>query len=184
MWRRWVGWAGRAVAAAGKPSCHTADQSGGTPRSNLNTPTHCLSCSPRRQEAHCAHFWGSLSCLQAKIGVTTLSLVLVPNPVPLLWDFSVWLERKSWTKMGTWVDLSKEMPGGSNSPARTTPVPFGGESDYMRMLREAQVTDRHLHKNLCLHLSRPLQVRAGQFCISLTACRAAPIFWTLKNEPK
>merc|ERR1712147_418250 len=30
------------------------------------------------------------------------------------------------------------MPGGSNSPARTTPVPFGGESDYMRMLREAQ----------------------------------------------
>ena len=86
--------------------------------------------------------------------------------------------------MGTWVDLSKEMPGGSNSPARTTPVPFGGESDYMRMLREAQVTDRHLHKNLCLHLSRPLQVRARQFCISLTASRAAPIFWTLKNEPK
>jgi len=40
--------------------------------------------------------------------------------------------------MGTWVDLSKELPGGSNSPARTTPVPFGGESDYMRMLREAQ----------------------------------------------
>ena len=76
--------------------------------------------------------------------------------------------------MGTWVDLSKEMPGGSNSPARTTPVPFGGESDYMRMLREAQVTDPPLHKNLCLHLSRPLQVRAGQFCISLTACRSAP----------
>ena len=52
------------MAAAGKPSCHTADprQSGGTPRSNLNTPTHCLSCSLRRQEAHCAHFWGSLSC--------------------------------------------------------------------------------------------------------------------------
>ena len=43
--------------------------------------------------------------------------------------------------MGTWVDLSKELPGGSNSPARTTPVPFGGESDYMRMLREAQVLD-------------------------------------------
>ena len=41
--------------------------------------------------------------------------------------------------MGTWVDLSKELPGGSSSPARTTPVPFGGESDYMRMLREAQV---------------------------------------------
>jgi len=40
--------------------------------------------------------------------------------------------------MGTWVDLSKELPGGSSSPARTTPVPFGGESDYMRMLREAQ----------------------------------------------
>jgi len=37
-----------------------------------------------------------------------------------------------------WVDLSKELPGGSNSPARTTPVPFGSDSDYMRMLREAQ----------------------------------------------
>lgn len=37
-----------------------------------------------------------------------------------------------------WVDLSKELPGASASPARTTPVPFGGESDYMRMLREAQ----------------------------------------------
>ena len=41
--------------------------------------------------------------------------------------------------MGTWVDLSKELPGASSSPARTTPVPFGSESDYMRMLREAQV---------------------------------------------
>ena len=48
--------------------------------------------------------------------------------------------------MGTWVDLSKELPGGSSSPARTTPVPFGGESDYMRMLREAQVVDHPLHK--------------------------------------
>ena len=41
--------------------------------------------------------------------------------------------------MATWVDLSKELPGASTSPDRTTPVPFGGESDYMRMLREAQV---------------------------------------------
>ena len=49
--------------------------------------------------------------------------------------------------MGTWVDLSKELPGGSSSPARTTPVPFGGESDYMRMLREAQVVDHPLHKH-------------------------------------
>ena len=48
--------------------------------------------------------------------------------------------------MGTWVDLSKELPGGSTSPARTTPVPFGGESDYMRMLREAQVVYHPLHK--------------------------------------
>lgn len=37
----------------------------------------------------------------------------------------------------SWVDLSKELSG-SNSPPRTTPVPFGSESDYMRMLREAQ----------------------------------------------
>lgn len=40
--------------------------------------------------------------------------------------------------MSNWVDLSKELPGASQSPARTTPVPFGSESDYMRMLREAQ----------------------------------------------
>ena len=58
--------------------------------------------------------------------------------------------------MGTWVDLSKELPGGSTSPARTTPVPFGGESDYMRMLREAQVPDHYFHKNLCLPSSSRL----------------------------
>ena len=58
--------------------------------------------------------------------------------------------------MGTWVDLSKELPGGSTSPARTTPVPFGGESDYMRMLREAQVPDHYFHKNLCLPSSSSL----------------------------
>ena len=38
----------------------------------------------------------------------------------------------------SWVDLSKELSGGSSSPPRTTPIPFGSESDYMRMLREAQ----------------------------------------------
>eukprot|EP00092_Neocalanus_flemingeri_P004001 GFUD01004307.1.p1 GENE.GFUD01004307.1~~GFUD01004307.1.p1 ORF type:complete len:200 (+),score=23.43 GFUD01004307.1:340-939(+) len=37
----------------------------------------------------------------------------------------------------SWVDLSKELSGGIASP-RTTPIPFGSESDYMRMLREAQ----------------------------------------------
>jgi len=40
--------------------------------------------------------------------------------------------------MSNWVDLSKELPGATSSPPRTTPVPFGSESDYMRMLREAQ----------------------------------------------
>jgi len=34
----------------------------------------------------------------------------------------------------SWVDLSKELSGSSSSP----PVPFGSESDYMRMLKEAQ----------------------------------------------
>jgi len=38
----------------------------------------------------------------------------------------------------SWVDLSKELSGGITSPPRTTPIPFGSESDYMRMLREAQ----------------------------------------------
>jgi len=95
--------------------------------------------------------------------------------------------------MGTWVDLSKELPGGSSSPARTTPVPFGGESDYMRMLREAQVVYHPLHKHntntntnektnknaqggagsrisFVFHLSRLLQyVETGRFCISITA---------------
>lgn len=41
---------------------------------------------------------------------------------------------------GVWVDLAKEVPGGSSVDCtdRCTPVPFGSDSDYMRMLREAQ----------------------------------------------
>jgi len=34
----------------------------------------------------------------------------------------------------SWVDLSKELSGSSSSP----PIPFGSDSDYMRMLKEAQ----------------------------------------------
>ena len=72
--------------------------------------------------------------------------------------------------MGTWVDLSKELPGGSSSPARTTPVPFGGESDYMRMLREAQVLDHHIrHNNLCLPFITSSPLETAWFCISMTA---------------
>jgi BCL2/adenovirus E1B protein-interacting protein 3 len=36
----------------------------------------------------------------------------------------------------SWVDLSSL--AGQQSPNRITPVPFGGEQDYLRMLREAQ----------------------------------------------
>lgn len=38
----------------------------------------------------------------------------------------------------SWVDLSGQMTSGPISPRRITPVPFGGEQDYLRMLREAQ----------------------------------------------
>lgn len=42
----------------------------------------------------------------------------------------------------SWVDLSGQMvpttPPGAMTPRRITPVPFGGEHDYLRMLREAQ----------------------------------------------
>ena len=77
---------------------------------------------------------------------------------------------KSRVSMGTWVDLSKELPGGSSSPARTTPVPFGGESDYMRMLREAQVLDHHIrHNNLCLPFITSSPLKTAWFCISMTA---------------
>jgi len=34
----------------------------------------------------------------------------------------------------SWVDLSKELSGSSSSP----PIPFGSDSDYMRMLKEDQ----------------------------------------------
>ena len=37
----------------------------------------------------------------------------------------------------SWVDLSGQFSN-SASPMRVTPVPFGGEQDYLRMLREAQ----------------------------------------------
>ena len=75
--------------------------------------------------------------------------------------------------MATWVDLSKELPGGSSSPARTTPVPFGGESDYMRMLREAQVLD-HCTKTLASHLSRLLSSGNGFAYIYDSGCSGAP----------
>eukprot|EP00092_Neocalanus_flemingeri_P080036 GFUD01099786.1.p1 GENE.GFUD01099786.1~~GFUD01099786.1.p1 ORF type:complete len:248 (-),score=69.94 GFUD01099786.1:196-939(-) len=44
----------------------------------------------------------------------------------------------------SWVDLTREFPGAyasppvPSSPSRTTPVPFGLEQDYMKMLKEAQ----------------------------------------------
>ncbi|TRY77319.1 hypothetical protein TCAL_11643 [Tigriopus californicus] len=37
----------------------------------------------------------------------------------------------------SWVDLSGQFSQ-SHTPNRVTPIPFGGEQDYLRMLREAQ----------------------------------------------
>lgn len=37
----------------------------------------------------------------------------------------------------SWVDLSGQFSQGG-TPTRLTPIPFGGEPDYLRMLREAQ----------------------------------------------
>jgi len=45
--------------------------------------------------------------------------------------------NKSISNSDSWVDLSSQF--GMSSPTRITPVPpFGGEQDYLRMLREAQ----------------------------------------------
>jgi len=45
--------------------------------------------------------------------------------------------------VGTWVDLTRESnqfssPVQPSSPRRTTPVPFNTDTDYLKMLREAQ----------------------------------------------
>ncbi len=44
--------------------------------------------------------------------------------------------------LDSWVDLTTgsglSASSGPASPVRVTPVPFGGEVDYIRMLREAQ----------------------------------------------
>ncbi len=37
----------------------------------------------------------------------------------------------------SWVDLTSSHSG-PHSPVRVTPIPFGGEHDYLRMLQEAQ----------------------------------------------
>lgn len=44
-----------------------------------------------------------------------------------------------WSVTDSWVDLSGQCSqSGNTSPNRITPVPFGGDQDYIRMLREAQ----------------------------------------------
>jgi len=67
----------------------------------------------------------------------------------------------------SWVDLSKELSGGTSSPPRTTPVPFGSESDYMRMLREAQ------SETSCRTSARVSPI-ASAFMSQNSTCRNSP----------
>ncbi len=50
---------------------------------------------------------------------------------------NVFLKKNSGFFTDSWVDLSSSASG-PHSPLRVTPVPFGGETDYLRMLQEAQ----------------------------------------------
>ncbi|XP_040576150.1 uncharacterized protein BNIP3 isoform X2 [Lepeophtheirus salmonis] len=56
------------------------------------------------------------------IDYSTFGMTTTPPDVPLT---------------DSWVDLSGPF-NVSTSPLRVTPIPFGGEQDYLRMLREAQ----------------------------------------------